>query len=318
MTRDESNIQGNSLRTFTSTFAVIGALCVIYQILGYFLWLTGPNFAAVPPGPDPIPPEMLATIRGIERNQMIAAGIWTIFLLTYSAWRKALTWPVFLAILWTATYWQEAMVNAGNQAFTLNLHFFNRGDWMSSLPLMPIDGPTMTQPLKMEATGFYMLNPLFSMIAAGLMLLAWKYLRVRNAILLVLIGAGFGITMNAYSEISAIGSGILVWNRAYPALSIHAGTMQQWPIYEGIMLGSLWALPGILYFFRGENRFSPWDHGLNFIASPAKRNIAIILMLIGAFNTIFMAYNLILVWFSVMSPEVVGFPSYLAGTFQMR
>lgn len=313
MTRENATLQGKPLRTFTSAFAVLGVLCVIYQILGYVFWLTGPNFAAVPPGPDPIPPEMLAGIRGTEQSQMIMAVIWTLFLLGYSAWRKALTWPVVLAVLWTATYWQEAMVNAANQAFTLNLHFFNRGDWMSDLPLMPIDGPTMTQPLKMEATGFYALNPIFSMIAAGLMFLAWKYLRVRNAILLVLIGAGFGIAMDTYSEISAIGSGILVWNRAYPALSIHAGTMQQWPIYEGIMLGTLWSLPGIFYYFRGENRFSPWDHGLNFIASPVKRNIAVICMLIGVFNAIFMAYNLILVWFSVMSPEMAGFPSYLAG-----
>lgn len=306
-------IRGNSLRTCTSAFAVVGLLCLLYQILGYVFWLTGPNFAAVSPGPDPVPAEMLAAIRGIEQNQMVMAGLWTLFLLAYSAWRRALTWPVVLAALWTATYWQEAMVNAANQAFTLNFHFFNRGDWMSDLPLMPIDGPTMTQPLKMEAAGFYMLNPIFSMIAAGLMYLAWKYLRVRNAIILFLIGAGFGVAMDAYSELSAIDTGILVWNRAYPALSLHAGTMRQWPIYEGIMLGTLWALPGILYFFRGENRFSPWDHGLNFIAAPAKRNIAVVFMLIGGFNMIFMAYNLILVWFSLMSPEVVGFPSYLAG-----
>jgi Spirocyclase AveC-like len=310
MTQVDSTGRGNSLRTFTLTFAVIGAACVIYQILGYFLWAAGPNFVAAPPGPDPVPPEMLAAIRGIERNQPIAAVIWTLFLLAYSGWRRALTWPVVLMIVWTATFWQEPMVNGGNHAFTSNLHFFNRGDWMSDLPLMPLHGPIMAEPLKMEATAFYMLNPIFSMIAAGVMFLAWKYLRTRNPIMLVLIGLAIGIALDAYSEISAIGTGVFVWNRAYPVLSIHAGRMHQWPIYEGIMLGSLWAFLGILYFFRGENRFSPWDHGLNFIASPAKRNIAIILMLIGVLNTIFMAYNLIVVWFSVMSPAVAGFPSY--------
>jgi hypothetical protein len=310
MTDAAATGQGNSLRAFTSAFAIVGALCVLYQILGYVLWMAGPNFVAAPPGSDPIPPEMLAGIRSIERSQMTMAVIWTLILLAYSAWRRALTWPVVLVIVWAATFWQEPLVNAGNHAFTPNLHFFDRGDWISSLPLMPIHAPTMAEPLKMEATGFYMLNPIFSMIAAGLMFLASKYLRIRNTILLVLIGLASGIALDVYSEISAIGSGVFVWNKAYPALSIHAGTLHQWPIYEGIMLGSLWSLLGIFYFFRGENRFSPWDHGLNFIASPAKRNLAVIFLLIGLLNTIFLAYNLVVVWFSVMSPEVAGFASY--------
>jgi hypothetical protein len=313
MEQGKSSSGGVCVRKCAPAFAIIGALVVLYQIIGYISWMLGPNFAAVPPGPDPIRPEMLANIRGLEHNQLILAGIWTLFLLAYSLWRRALTWPVVLAVVWAATYWQEAMINAANQVFTSNLYFFNRGDWVSSLPLMPIAGPTMTEPLKMEVTGFYMLNPIFSMMAAGLMFLAWKGLRIRNTIVLVLIGAGFGMAMDAYSEIYGIGSGILVWNRAYPALSIHAGTVQQWPIYEGAMLGSLWAFLGILYFFRGENRFSPWDHGLNFIASPIKRNMAVIAMLIGILNTIFMVYNLILIWFSILSPSVVEFPSYLQG-----
>jgi Spirocyclase AveC-like len=313
MTRETHGIQTSRLRTFSSAFAVIGTLIVAYQIMGYLLWITGPNFVAVAPGPDPIPSEMLAGIRGQEQSQMTMALCWTLFLAGYSMWRRSLTWPVVLTIVWTATFWQEPLINAANQAFTTNLYFFNRGDWISSLPLMPIGGPTMTEPLKMEFPGFYMLNPLFSMMAAGLMIVAWKYLRIRNAITLFLIGAGFGFALDAYSELFSIKAGILAWNKAYPALSVRAGSMQQWPVYEGIMLGTLWAFLGILYFFRGENRFSPWDHGLNFITSPAKRNTAIVFMLVGCLNTPFMAYNLVAVGLSTMSPAVSGFPSYLGG-----
>lgn len=312
MTEEIDDRQTGRLRRFASAFAVIGGLTVLYQLIGYVGWLTGPSFAPVSAGPDPIPAAVLAGIRGVEQSSLLMAGIWTLFLIAYSAWRKALTLPLVLSIAWAATYWQESMVNAGVQAFTINLHYFNRGDWISSLPLMPIDGPTMTQPLKMEAPAFYVLNPLFSLMAAGLMLLAAKYLRIRNAILLFLIGAGFGIGMDAYAEIYGIKNGLLVWNRAWPALSIHAGTTQQWPVYEGLMLGTLWTLIGIFWFFRGANRFSPWDHGLSFITSAARRNTAIVLMLIGILNTLFMAYNLLLVWLSAMSPTVSGFPSYLA------
>jgi hypothetical protein len=255
-------------------------------------------------------------IRGLEHNQPSQVIVWTLFLVGYSLWRRALTWPVVLAIVWTTVYWQESMINAANQAFTYNLYFFNRGDWISGLPLMPIHGPTMTQPLKMQVSAFYMLNPLYGMITAGLMLVVGKYLRIHNAMILVLIGVGFGIALDAYSELYGIEAGILAWNRSVPALSIYAGTTQQWPIYEGIMLGTLWALLGILYFFRGGNRFSPWDDGLNFITSTITRNIAVVFMLIGFMNTVFMAYNLVVVGLSMMSPAVSGFPSYLGGAIR--
>lgn len=302
----------SSLRQFCVIFAAIGAFVLVYQLIGYLLWLTGSNFAPVSPGPDAVPATVLQGIRGIENNMLVLLIIWTLFLIGYSLWKKRLVWPVVLTIVWAATYWQESMVNAGNQAFTLNLHFFNRGDWMSSLPLMPIDGPTMTQPLLMEAPSFYALNPIFSMIGAGVMMLFAK-LGVRRAVVLAVIGALVGIALDSFAELSGIAGQVLVWNRAYPPLSINAGTLHQWPIYEGLMLGTLWTLMGIFYFFRGGNRFSPWDHGLNFIQSAAVRNAAVLLMLIGLLNSIFMAYNLILVWFSVQSPVVQGFPSYLSG-----
>lgn len=313
MERQERTAQADSGRKFAIVFALIGALVIFYQLIGYVTWTIGPNFAAVSPGTDPIPPEVLATVRSTEQSQMVAAALWTIFLAGYSVWRRSLTWPLVLTIVWSATYWQEAMVNAGPHAFTLNLHFFNRGDWMSDLPLMPIHGPTMTQPLKMEVPAFYLLNPLFSVIAAGLMLGACRFLRIRNPVLLVLVGAIFGIVMDTYAELTGIKAGIMAWNLAYPPLSIAAGTTAQWRVYEGIMLGTLWSFLGILYFFRGQNRFSPWDDAMNFMASTRKREVAVVLMLVGIHNTVFMAYNLLVVWLSILSPQVRDLPSYLSG-----
>ena len=135
---------------------------------------------------------------------------------------------------------------------------------------------------------------------------------LRSTIALALIGAAVGVALDSFAELFGIDGQILVWNRAWPALSLNAGTVHQWPVYEGLMLGTLWTLMGILYFFRDGNRFSPWDHGLGFIRSGAVRNVATVCMLIGLLNTIFMAYNLILVWFSVNSPVTPGFPSYLS------
>lgn len=300
------------VKTFSMIFAAIGVLALVYQVIGYAIWLTGPDFAPVSPGPDPIPAALVEQLRGTERSMSIVAILWTAFLVGYTLWRRRLTWPVVLMFVWSATYWLDSTVNLGNQAFTLNLHLLNRGDWISSLPFAPVDGPTLTQPLIVEATAFYALNPIFSILGAGVMALFFR-LGLRSSVILALIGAAVGIALDSFAELTGIAGQVLAWNRAWPALSIHAGTVHQWPIYEGLMLGTLWTLMGILYFFRGENRFSPWDHGLSFIQSGVVKNAAILCMLIGLLNTVFFAYNLLLVWLSVNSPVVPGFPSYLSG-----
>lgn len=310
---EETASSSAGLRKFCTVFAVIGALALAYQLIGYAIWLTGPDFAPVSPGPDPIPAALVEQLRGTEKSMAIVAIFWTAFLIGYTLWKRRLTWPAVLTLVWSATYWLDSTVNLGNQAFTLNLHFFNRGDWIASLPFGPVDGPTLTQPLIVEATAFYALNPIFSIVGAGVMALFFK-LGLRSTVILALVGAGVGIALDSFAELSGIAGQVLAWNRAWPPLTISAGTVHQWPVYEGLMLGTFWTLMGIFYFFRGSNRFSPWDHGLAFIRSAAARNGAIICMLIGLLNMLFLTYNLILVGFSMHSPVVPGIPSYLGGS----
>ena len=303
----------HNLKRLCTTFAVIGALVLLYQLIGYIRWAIGPSFAEVPPGPSPITDEVLANVRNSESFMAMGGIVWTLFLIGFSWFRRELVWPVFVTILWSSVYWQESMTNAANQAFTLNLHFFNRGDWISDLPFMPVDRATITQPLIQETMAFYWLNPVFSLLAAGIMILCYRYLKIGNIVALCAIAVLSGVLMDIYAEFSGISQGIMAWNRAWPPLTVYAGTVRQWPIYEGLLLGALWALPGIFYFLRGANRFTPWDHGFGHIRAASYRNAAIVLMQVGLLNTLFMAYNLIVVWFSAMSPEVAGFPSYLGG-----
>ena len=286
--------------------AAIGLFFVAIQVYGYVAWLLA-DPKEQPEGNDPVPASVMANVDRAEAILIVLTVVW-IAALVSSSWRaKGLTWPLLLTFAWSAVYWQEPLVNALDHNFTYNAHLRDRGDWVSHLPFSPVDGPTLSQPL-FEALVFFALLPIFGLLSYAI-LRGLHRIGLHSPLLLVLSVWLIFVVLDAAFEMAGIAQGLLVWNRVADNLAISAGTADQWPVYEGIMLGFLWALPGMLMFFRGGHRFSVLDPGIDVL--PGVLPVVVrLLALAGLLNVAFLAYNIALMVLS--GSTLAPTPSWLS------
>ncbi|MCK0519863.1 spirocyclase AveC family protein [Williamsia sp. DF01-3] len=286
--------------------AAVGLFFVAIQAYGYIAWLLA-DPAKQPEGNDPVPASVMANVDRAEAILIVLTVVW-IAVLVFSCWRaKGLTWPLLLTFAWSAVYWQEPLVNALDHNFTYNAHLRDRGDWVRHLPFSPVDGPTLSQPL-FEALVFFALLPIFGLLSYAI-LRGLHRIGLHPPLLLVLSVWLIFVVLDAAFEMAGIAQGLLVWNRVADNLAISAGTADQWPVYEGIMLGFLWALPGMLMFFRGDHRFSVLDPGIDVLPG-ALPVVVRLLALAGLLNVAFLAYNIALMVLS--GSTVAPAPSWLS------
>jgi Spirocyclase AveC-like len=297
------------MRSLTFPLAMLGAILLLYQIWGYVGWMLSSDFAPSPTGIDPISPSTLSNVLTAERNQVVMATVWTAWLVIELLRRRELSWPLMLSIAWATVYWQDPFVNLIDHNFSYNKFYFNRGDWASHLPFMPVSGPVLPQPLLMESLAFWWLLPAFAIFTYFTMRCAERFFRVRSRIGLLAIGWGALYLIDFLLESSAIRNQTMAWNRVDSAMALHAGTPAQWPIYEGVLVSMVWAAPGVIYFFRGSNRFSRLDEGVEAIRSPFLRVATQLLAISGAYNLLFLLNNLGLILLS--GSTTASFPSWL-------
>lgn len=287
-----------------------GVLAVVYQLWGYIGWLLSDDFVTTPPGPDPIDAKVKASLVQTQLILSLFAIGWTAVLIVQ--WRKArkLTWPLLSTIAWASVYWQDPLVNWRGYHFSYNAYLVNRGDWVSHLPFVSHQGPMATQPLLVEALVFYSLLPALGLLTYAIMRFAHRRLRIKSPAVLVIIAWAAIFAFDAGFEILAIHQHMHAWTSVFPPLSIHAGTPEQWPVYEGVFLGVLWGLGGMLMYFRGQREFTVLDDALPTMDEPSWSRAAIqIFSMIGLYNIMFLAYNVAL---NALAQNSAIFPSWLA------
>ena len=269
--------------------AVIGAVIIVVQACGYLSWLFSSDFAAIR-SPVAVPEDIKAIAHQAELSSIIGASLWLCFVAWGWSRKRTLTWPLLWTIAWALTFWQEPMVNVRHHTFSWNKALFNRGDWTTHLPFVPDSYSPMPEALILEGLVFLYLLPLFAMVIAALMKAMQRYLHITNKVMLVLLAwAAMGLADMKF-EFGGIAKGLLAYVEiGGPALN--AGSVTQWPIYEGVGVGLAWALPGMIMFFRRDvamaahnEVFPRWWQGR--YAIPAT-----LLAAVGLVNIIFGIYN---------------------------
>ena len=291
--------------------AWLGALFLIYQLWGYVSWIVSPDFVARSVGPDPIQPSVLEKLRSMEKTLVTLALLWLLWLIYGMLKSRALTWPAITSFAWVSCYWQDPLVNlVRHNSFTYNAYFFNRGDWMSHLPFMPDMGKVLAQPLLIEGLAFFCVIPFWGMFMAFFLRNAQKYLAIHSGVLLIAIGWALMFVVDLLFEKGGIQNQVFGWNYVAESFALNAGTPQQWPFVEGILVSFMWALPGFLSCLRGQNRFSIFDPGIEAIRSTPLRVVTHLLAMAGLFNLLFLVYNAGLIIFA--GSIAASFPSYLS------
>ncbi|WP_168176660.1 spirocyclase AveC family protein [Williamsia sp. 1135] len=293
-------------RSAAFALAAVGIVFLVVQVYGYIGWLLSDR-TPQPRGADPISDEVLANVARAEIILIVLATGCLIFLVGQWWRRRSLTWPILLTFAWSAVYWQDPLVNAADHNFTYNAYFRDSGDWVAHLPFVPVSGPTLPQPL-FEALVFFALLPIFGLLSYSI-LRGLRRIGVSSPVLLVLVVWLLFVVLDAAFEMAGISQGLLVWNRVTDSLALRDGTVDQWPLYEGVMLGFVWALPGILMYFRGDNRFSRLDPGIDTLRGSVP-TVVRLLALAGLLNLVFLAYNIGLMLLS--GSTIAPTPSWLS------
>jgi hypothetical protein len=279
-------------RRVALALAAVGTGFVVFQLWGYLAWLTSDDFVFTR-SPEPVPSAIRANVERAQWILVIGAVAWTAFLIVHTVRRKTLTWPLLLTLTWALVYWQDPLVNFADHDFSYNAQFVDRGDWMASLPLLPDPHAGLPQPLLLESLVFYCMLPTVAFLAYGVMRAARDRLGVRSALALGALGWLVTFLVETGFENSGIRQGVLAWVHVNESLAVNAGTPNQWPVYEGVLLGLVWAIPGMLMFFRGRHRFTALDPGIESFRPLASTAITI-LSLVGFLNLVFLAYNVAL------------------------
>jgi hypothetical protein len=266
--------------------AVVGVVAVGVQVWGYTAWLLSPGFATIASPASP-PKSVGASVIQAQWISVAAVVLW----LAYVVWdwrrRRGLTWPVLWTVAWALVLWQEPLVNVRDRTFSFNKEFVNRGDWTTYLPFVPHAFP-LPEALLLEGPVFVYLLPLVAVGTAALMRVGHRYLRISGLVVLVAwLAVGL---FDMLFERAGIAEGLL----AYPQLggpAIDRGQPSQWPVCEGIAIGLVWALPGMVMFFRRYARdparrelVPRWWHGRN--SAPVT-----LLAAVGLVNLAFGLYN---------------------------
>ena len=214
---------------------------------------------------------------------------------------------------WTTAWWQDPLFNWSRPNFVYNGYFFNMGAWVEYVPgAINPTGNLLAEPPLMAAMVYVWMPLMMTFFCAYVMRKAkakWPSLSVGQ---LMLVGLGammvcdliiecFWVHTRSYSYVSTI-----------HALTLWAGEIYQFPIYESLFWGGVWACSGILYYFRDDRGHTVIDRGIDQIKSTKMQVLYRFLAMVGYINIVFACYNIIMILIGFSAdPAPEGYPSWL-------
>ncbi|MCV7380876.1 spirocyclase AveC family protein [Mycobacterium alsense] len=273
--------------------ARLGAVFVALQAYVYIRWITSDQFVAAPTGPDKIPGGTMVGIR-VSEAVCIVGG------LIYIAWfiRKTLRDRAFPAmgvfvVAWSLAAWQDPGVNWIRPVFGYNSGFFNRGTWADFIPGWIFKGAENPQPIWYWLATYFLFMPLSVMGLDKLIrTIRSRSPRINTAGVIALLFVMF-TTLDIVLEELLIHLGLWAYPRVNHTWSIFTGTMNQFPLYEGVVFGGIVSvLTIIVYCFRDKHGHMITDAGIDRLRSKRAVTIVRILALTAVFNLVMLVFNM--------------------------
>jgi Spirocyclase AveC-like len=266
-------------------WAAVGVVALAIEAYIWVKWLTGPNFARVPTGPDQPPAWMRSALTGIQ-VLVLVADIAFAYWFVIRPWRRERRVPLDgrLALTFFLTCATDPVSNGLQGWLSYNSWMPNWGapavelpGWLS--PHGPGIAPAMTMPLIPAA---YFLMPLIGMVATAILKLARRRFPGMRAPGLLLMGFAGMIAFDVVLEgfvllplgMYSYGGGVI------PVL--FGGHYFQLPLPALLHAAVLWTAVGALRFFVDDTGLTIVERGATAIgARPWKRSAARMLALVG-------------------------------------
>lgn len=273
--------------------ARIGAVILVFQIYVYARWIFSDEFYRVPPGPDPVPTTTFWIIKVAE----VICVVGTIACIVY-LWRKTKetgkfpTIGVFL-FAWLLSAWQDVGVNAIRPVFAYNTEFVQMGTWASFIPGWVEKGPDTPAPIIYTIGDYFVFFPLAILgIDALVRRMRKRWPRInRFGIVVGLLVFFFVVDTTAEQILQR--QKLWTYFRVNDTWSIFTGTLNQFPMYEGVFFGAVVMVAGIcLYIFRRKDGGLISDAGIERLKINRGVGFVRILAMTTVINAIMLVFNL--------------------------
>jgi hypothetical protein len=294
-------------------WAWFGAGCLALQLYTYVAWILGPHFKAAPTGPDPIPDRVLLYVRLFEVLSILAAlGVFAWL------WRTCrrdgrLSIEAIVAIAWTPLWWWDAVYNWPRTIFLYNAYFLNRGNWTQEIPgwVNPV-GSLLPEPILFVGLMYFYIPVAIGAMCCAMLRRAktrWPSLGMAG---LIAIGLLTCMLLDLALEAIWVRTQLYAYNGTVHRWSLWGGETYQFPVYESIFWGAVWASTAFLLLFRDDRGRTFIERGLDRVRLPRLSTPIRILAIGGYFNAIFVVYTAIM-WFISFSMDATpaGYPSWL-------
>jgi hypothetical protein len=306
-----SPVAVKSLKPITF-WAVLGILFVLLQAYVYTDWLTGPTFSIAHPT-EPVPTITKFWCWALQIGTGITFTSVLVYVIRQCRRERRLTFDAMLAIAWAAVAWQDLIVNLIRPTFFYNSYLISFTSWGPSIPgwISP-NGSGLPEPIFLAGFG-YMDSVFFCMIICAVMRLAKRRMPSLNAIGLIAVAIAMGAVLDLALEVACVRTKLWAYPGTIQSLSLWGGEHHQFPIYESLLWGSVWAAAACLRYFRDDKGRSVVERGADSLAASNKWRTALrAFAVIGFVNAMYVVYNVMMSFIALQIDQTpAGYPEYL-------
>lgn len=278
-------------------WAGLGAVFAAFALYVWTAWILGPHFESVDAGPSTPPTWMRVTM---DIWTVVGFGLLALVLYQFVVrpWRRerALSSDGLFCLGFGAIYFWDPFINYSGAWFTYNSYLTNYGSWVYEIPGW---NSPVGEPGAMFAEPVLFIWPaymycLFTGVIFGCFLMRKFKARYPRTGTLGMIGFAWGLFFLFDVFIEAIvwmPLGFFSFPGAHGEVSINAGTYYQYPIYEGLMWGGLWASWACLRYFKNDQGETVMERGVSQLRIGRKSKTAV--RFLAIFAGLSLAYNVV-------------------------
>lgn len=295
-------------------WAAAGAGFLVLQLYVYVAWVVSGQASPTPTGSDAVPSDTRLWAWIAQVGSVLALCVFIAYVAVRSRRERRLTWDGILGIATLSFYWQDPLLNFLRPQFLYNSYMLNLGSWVEQIPgwVSPL-GHRLPEPLLYIVPVYVYLGPLVAMLETRFLTLLARRRPQLTTIQLFLCAWAFAMVFDVVLETVFIRTSLYANAGTIHALSLFAGSVQQFPLYETVFLGAMWGSFGVLRYQHCSGRSTVVDAGIEGVRLGGRlRSTIRILAMVGFVNIAFLAYNV-----AVTAPALYtndypsGYPSYM-------
>jgi hypothetical protein len=296
-----------------TVWTVVGLLFVLFQAYVYIRWFSGPDFHHPSTGTDPVPSivKLWAWMVQIATIVGICAVIW--WVARQVRRERRLTFDAILLIAWTSVMWQDPVLNYIRPQLFYNSYLISFGSWVEGIPgwISP-NGGNLPSPLFMSGFGYFCCL-FFSIGITGAMRAAKRRIPSLGVPGLLMVAMVTGFLMDLGYEVFMVRTSLYATPGTVHSLSLWGGERYQFPLYESLFWGFVWAASGALRYFRDDKGRSIVERGAeSLLVSQRTQTVLRTFAVIGFLNAMYLIFNICINFMALqMDQTPTGYPTYL-------